>query len=61
MRADLSQKDAAERLGVSTMTLYQWETGITAPRASRLPEIARLYKCDVNELLFKEKAQEGTL
>lgn len=43
------------------MTLYQWETGITAPRASRLPEIARLYKCDVNELLFKEKTQEEEL
>jgi hypothetical protein len=37
------------------MTLYQWETGITSPRTSRLPEIARLYKCDVDELLFREK------
>ena len=34
--------------------VYMWETGKQAPRASRLPEIAELYGCTVDELLKKE-------
>lgn len=46
----MSQVEAARRLGVTQGTLPQWESGGSLPRADKLPEIARLYGCTVDEL-----------
>ena len=35
--------------------IYQWECGIFLPTAKRLPEIAKLYGCTIDELLEKDK------
>lgn len=48
--AGLSQVEAARRLGVTQGALSQWESGTSLPRADKLPEIARLYGCTVDEL-----------
>lgn len=53
--ADLTQEQVAEKLGITTMSVYLWEKGQTLPRASLLPTIAELYGCTVDELLKKEK------
>lgn len=53
--ADLSQKEAAKALGVHQTAVSQWETGQMLPRASRLPEVAKLYKTTVAKLLGKEE------
>ena len=50
-RAGLSPMQAAERLKVSLATVYYWETGAYRPTGKRLPEIAELYHCSVDELL----------
>ena len=53
-KAGLTQMEAAKSLGVSDAAVAQWETGETMPNAKRLPEIAKLYGCTVDELLKEE-------
>lgn len=47
--AELSQKQAADKLGVKQVSVWQWEHGVTYPKAERLPEIAKLYGCSVSD------------
>ena len=54
LAAELSVRQISEKLNVTGAAVYMWETGTQAPRASRLPEIAELYGCTVDELLKKE-------
>lgn len=51
LRAGLSVREVMGALGVSDAAVYQWETGETTPSAKRLPKIAKLYGCTVDELL----------
>lgn len=57
-RAGLSQREVGAKLGVSDSAVCLWEkeTGGSVPRASMLPEIARLYGCTVDELLAPEES-----
>lgn len=50
-RAGLTVLQAARSFEVSPVAVYKWEDGKTAPEARRLPEIAKLYGCTVDELL----------
>lgn len=52
--AGLSQAAVAEKLGISAASVCQWETGKNLPRADKLPEIAALYGCTVDQLLAEE-------
>ena len=56
IRAGLSVAKVMEALSVSDAAVYQWETGVTTPNGKRLPEIAKLYGCTVDELLAVEHA-----
>lgn len=51
VKAGLSVREAMIKLDVSDAAIYQWETGLYTPAAKRLPEIAKLYGCTVDELL----------
>lgn len=51
IKAGLSVPQVMKALGVSDAAIYQWETGATKPAASRLPHIAKLYRCSIEELL----------
>lgn len=53
-KAGLSVAQVMKELKVSDAAVYQWETGETAPSVKRLPEIAKLYGCTVDELLKEE-------
>lgn len=48
----LSQKEAAERLGVSNKTLGNWENGITYPPVDKIPDICNLYGVPYDMLNF---------
>lgn len=48
--AGLKQKDVADRLGISQVSVWQWESGVSLPRADKLPAIAELYGCTIDEL-----------
>ena len=52
VNADLSQKEAAIRLGVSNKTLGNWEKGITFPPADKIMEICKLYAVPYDYLNF---------
>ena len=47
-----SQKEAADRLGVSNKTLGNWENGITFPPADKILAICELYGVSYDNLNF---------
>ena len=48
----LSQKEAADRLGISNKTLGNWENGICFPPADMIPKICELYGMSYDNLNF---------
>lgn len=54
LAANITQKELAERLHTTRSSVAMWETGESRPRAEKLPEIARLLGCSVDDL-FKEQ------
>lgn len=54
-KAGLSQEQVAEALGIKAASVCQWETGKTLPNAQKLPQIAKLYGCTVDELLAEDE------
>lgn len=57
-KAGLTQAAVAEHLDVSAASVCLWETGKTMPDARKLPVIAKLYGCTVDELLADEEKGE---
>ena len=53
-RAGLRQCDVAEILGISQVSVWQWENGKALPRADKLPAVAKLYGCTIDDLIGKE-------
>lgn len=54
---NFSQKQLADKIGVSDKTISKWETGVRLPDASLLLELCQVLQIDVNELLAGEKLQ----
>lgn len=50
-KAGLNQKDVAEAIGTERSTVAKWESGVSVPRADKLPKLASLYKTTVDELM----------
>jgi transcriptional regulator with XRE-family HTH domain len=49
---NLTQKAAAEVIGVSEDTLAKWERGKTYPNVTRIRDIERAYGVSYNDLIF---------
>lgn len=58
LNAGLSVREVMAAIGVSDAAVYQWETGVTTPRASMLVKLAGLYCCTVDELLLDAQGGE---
>ena len=56
---NLTQEQAAEKLGVSSRTISRWETGTYMPDISMLVDIAEMYDVDVREIIDGERKQEN--
>ncbi len=54
-RAGLTQTETAEALGVAQGNISMWETGRTYPSAEKLPAIAKLFGCTIDELFGQTK------
>ncbi len=52
-KGQLTQKEVAEILGVEQSTISKWENDRKLPRSHRLPFLAALYGCQIEDL-FKE-------
>lgn len=46
----LRQEDVAVQLSVDRSTIAKWETGEAMPRSDKLSELARVLKCEINDL-----------
>lgn len=46
-----TQREVAQALGVKESAVSKWERGLAKPRADKLPQIAKLYGCTIEELL----------
>lgn len=55
--AGLTQAAVAEKLNIAAASVCQWEKGKTLPESARLPEIAKLYNCTVDDLLKPDPAK----
>lgn len=53
-RSGMTQRDLATALGVDQSTVSLWEIGKTRPRAKLLPELARILRCSIDELLASD-------
>ena len=52
INAGYSQKEAADKLGVSNKTLGNWENGITFPSADKIQALCELYGLSYDNLNF---------
>ena len=51
VKADKTATETAAHMGVSRMTIFSWEKGLTCPCAERLLKLATFYGCSVEDLL----------
>lgn len=42
------------RIGVTQASIAQWENGDSFPRADKLPELAKILGCRIDDLFKKE-------
>ena len=49
-KAGLTQQQVAAAMGVTNGVVSHWESGRKLPNAAKLPRIAALYKCSINDL-----------
>lgn len=66
----LTQLQLAEKLGITDRAVSKWETGKSLPDASLMPELCKLLKTTINDLLcgevvsvekYNEKAEKALL
>ena len=53
-KAGLTQMQVSKTLGVPQPTIACWETGRAKPRADKLPQLAKVLGCTVDELLASD-------
>lgn len=51
---NLTQMQLAEKVGVERSTIAKWELGIAMPTAQKLPKIAEVLECTIDDLFEKE-------
>ncbi len=54
-----TQLELAYRLGVTPVTIYNWERGRTEPRVSQFRQLARLFGVSMDDIALEEDL-EGT-
>jgi transcriptional regulator with XRE-family HTH domain len=62
VNAELSQQEAADKIGVAPRTLQNWENGVTYPTAVQLVSICSVYNCtmaDVSLPIVLTKSKQG--
>lgn len=52
VNAGYSQKEAAKLLGISNVTLCNWENGTSFPNAQQIDKICELYGVSYDNLIF---------
>lgn len=55
VNANLSQKEAAETLGIAPSTLRNWEAGKTLPKQDQIVALCLLYGVNYDNIFFGRK------
>jgi len=55
-RLGISQSELARRMGVKHPSVVQWENGEAMPAAAKLPRLAAVLECTIDELYQKPSA-----
>ena len=56
VNAGLTQRDVAEKMGVSTNTVINWEKGNATPSVIVARQLANLYGLELNNIFFPKEA-----
>ena len=54
VNAEMTQEIAAEKLGITSRTLKNWESYSSFPTAPQLMKICTVYGCDIGDIFFPE-------
>jgi len=57
--AGLTQNELAALLGVNQSTIASWEVGTKYPSADKLPDLARVLGCMIDELFTENEEKEA--
>ena len=57
-KANLSQKEIAEKLNITRQTVSKWESNETVPNINQVKLLAKIYKISLEELLNYNKVDE---
>ena len=49
----LTQSELAQMLGLKQSTIAMWENGDSMPRTDKLPELAKIFNCTIDDLFSK--------
>lgn len=52
VNAGLTQTEMAKELGVSTVTVWKWETGQTDPRFAQLQKFCDICKVEITDIFL---------
>lgn len=55
-RQGITQRQLAKLLGVYPSTICMWETGERKPSSDKLPELAKILGCSIDDLYAEESA-----
>jgi transcriptional regulator with XRE-family HTH domain len=59
MSKAMTQQQLADVMGVKRTTVSMWESGASLPSADKLPKLARVLGCTIDEL-FAEESERRT-
>lgn len=57
--ANLTQVQLADKLGVLSTTVSNWETGVALPKTTILPQLAETLGCTIDELYERDAGQSS--
>ena len=52
VNAGYTQREVSEILGISNVTIGNWEKGKTFPKVNQVEKLASLYGVNINDLIF---------
>lgn len=53
-KAGLTRPDVARALDVDLAAVFRWESGASFPRAAKLPMLADLFSCTIDQLFGRD-------
>ncbi len=56
---NMSQIDLGNAVGATQASVSQWENGIAFPAADKLPKIAEVLKCTIDELFQRNSVSDN--